>query len=160
MMKITVDFSNDVEAIKEQRFLHPDPKVQLRLEALFLKFHKIPHEDICRMLDVHITTLSRWIRTFREEGLKGLMSLGYGNRKSDLEHFKDTLKEYFEKNPPATVAEAAAKINDLTGVQRGLTQVRHFLRSMGFKFRKAGSIPGKVDPEKQEEFKKKLWNLS
>lgn len=33
------------------------------------------------------------------------------------------------------------------------------LRSMGFKFRKAGSLPGKADPEKQEEFKKKLWNL-
>ena len=159
-MKDTVDFSKDLDAIKEQRFLHPNPKVQLRLEALFLKSHKLPHEDICRMLDIHITTLSRWIRIFREQGLKGVTSLGYGNRKSDLEPFKGTLKEYFEKKPPASVAEAATKIKDLTGVQRGLTQIRQCLRSMGFKFRKAGSIPGKVDPEKQEEFKKKLWSLS
>ncbi len=88
------------------------------------------------------------------------MSLGFGNRKSILEPFKGSLKEYFEKYPPATVAEAAKKIKDFTGVQIGLTQVRHSLKSMGFKFRKAGGIPGKVDPEKQEEFKKKHWNLS
>lgn len=159
-MKIKIEFlQEDIEVIKQQRFLHPDPKVQLRLEALFLKIHKIPHADVCQMLGIHITTLSRWITSYRTEGLQCLMSLGYGNRVSDLEPFKGTLKQYFEKNPPSSISEAAEKIKSLTGIQRGLTQVRKYLKSMGFKFIKAGSLPGKADPEKQEEFKKKLWNL-
>ena len=57
--------------------------------------------------------------------------------------------------PPATVAEACKVIKELTGVERKETQVRKFIIDLGMWPRKAGAIPGKLDPEVQEEFKKK-----
>ena len=51
------------------------------------------------------------------------------------------------------MAEAAARIADLTGLQRGPTQVRQFLKSLGMKPRKVGQIPAKADVTAQEAFK-------
>ena len=43
-------------------------------------------------------------------------------------NYRPTLEGYFRQHPPATVAEAAAKIAELTGIVRQRTQVRQFLR--------------------------------
>jgi len=48
------------------------------------------------------------------------------------------------KNPPATVTKAAAKIEAITGIRRGLPQVRNFLDSQGLHRRKVGVIPAKA----------------
>lgn len=160
-MKISIKFTDEeIIEIKRQRFLHPDPKIQKRLEALFLKSQGLSHEQICNMLEIHITTFSRWLRLFREGGLENVMRINYGNRISKMEEHRQTLLQYFEKNPPTTIAEAVAKIKELTGIQRSTTQVRKFLKSMGFKLRKTGGIPGKANTAEQEEFKKKRWSLS
>ncbi|MBA1341833.1 MAG: hypothetical protein C5S40_06785 [ANME-2 cluster archaeon] len=50
------------------------------------------------------------------------------------------------------------KIEELTGIKRSENRVREFLKSIGMKPRKIGSIPAKADPEKQEIFFKKNLN--
>lgn len=64
-----------------------------------------------------------------------------------------TIEAYFRKNPPATIKEAMAKIEELTGIKRSETQVRKYLKSIEFKRRKVGMIPAKADPDIREEFK-------
>lgn len=54
-----------------------------------------------------------------------------------------------------TANEAASKIEKLTGIKRGLTRVKKFLKSLGMKPRKVGMILAKSDPEKQDIFLKK-----
>ncbi len=54
----------------------------------------------------------------------------------------------------ATVNEARAKIEELTGIHRSPTRVRHFLKSLGLSYRKVGMIPAKVDVAVQEDFQK------
>ena len=51
------------------------------------------------------------------------------------------------------MAEAAARIADLTGLERGPTQVRQFLKSLGMKPRKVGQIPAKAAVTVQAAFK-------
>jgi transposase len=51
------------------------------------------------------------------------------------------------------VAEAAARIAQLTGLTRRPTQVRQFLQSLGMKPRQVGQIPAKVDVAAQEACK-------
>ena len=46
-------------------------------------------------------------------------------------------------------------IEDLTGIRRGLSQVRHFLKSIGLRRLKVGFVPAKADVEEQERFKKR-----
>ena len=60
------------------------------------------------------------------------------------------------QHPPATVAEAAEKIAELTGVRRKPTQVRQFLKRLGMKPRKVAAIPAKADVQVQREFKEKI----
>jgi transposase len=57
------------------------------------------------------------------------------------------------RHPPATVAEAAAKISALTGITRKPTQVRHFLKQLGMAPRKVAAIPAKADVDAQAQFK-------
>ena len=56
---------------------------------------------------------------------------------------------------PATIAEAVARIEELTGIKRSPTQVRVFLKKLGFRRLKVGCLPAKADPVQQAEFKKK-----
>jgi transposase len=41
----------------------------------------------------------------------------------------------------------------MTGIQRGPTQTREFLKAMGMKPRQVGQIPSKADPQEQSEWK-------
>ena len=45
------------------------------------------------------------------------------------------------------------RIEQHTGIKRGLTQVRRFLKLMGMKRRKTGALPAKADAQKQNDFK-------
>ncbi len=60
-----------------------------------------------------------------------------------------------EENPPATINEAVYRREELTGIKRSPTQVRKFLKSMGTKCLKVGSLPSKADPDEQEDYKEK-----
>lgn len=60
------------------------------------------------------------------------------------------------QHPPTTVAEAAEKIFQLTGVQRKPTQVRRFLKRIGMKPRRVAALPAKADVQAQKEFKERI----
>src|SRR5262249_22570558 len=68
-------------------------------------------------------------------------------------HQQTTLETLFRGQPPTPVAAAAAQIEALTGIKRGPTQTRQFLRKLGMQPRKLGQIPAKADPAAQEAFK-------
>ncbi len=57
-----------------------------------------------------------------------------------LREHRKSLETYFEKHPPATVNEAAAKIEELTDIRRGPIHVRRFLNSLGLRPRKAQAV--------------------
>src|SRR5262249_38059924 len=77
---------------------------------------------------------------------------------SDLDEHRETLEEHFRNNPPRSTGQAAAEIERITGVRRGLTQVRKLLKGLGLSYRKRGMIPAKADAGEQAEFlEEKLW---
>src|SRR3954447_22156704 len=78
--------------------------------------------------------------------------------RSELADHREELEDYFGKNPPRSTGQAAADIERLTGIRRGQTQVRKFLRGMGMKCRKLGMIPAKADADVQRKFlDEELW---
>lgn len=62
---------------------------------------------------------------------------------------------YFRTHPPKTLAQACAKIEELTGLVRIREQVLVFLKSLRMRCRRVGVLPAKADVEAQEEFVKK-----
>jgi hypothetical protein len=65
-----------------------------------------------------------------------------------------TPKLHYQRIPIASAKEAAARIEQWTGVKRSPQRVRIFMRTIGMKFRKTAVLPAKADLGKQEEFKK------
>jgi transposase len=121
----------DQQALHKERFEHPHPRVQQRMEALWLISQGLVYAEVARMSCVSEATVDRYVAIYRKGGLDGLRKLNWGKSSvSELVEQKESLEESFRKNPPHTVAEARQRIKDETGIERGLTQVRAFLKRL------------------------------
>jgi len=157
MMKI--EFSQEaIEALRYWRFRHPDPRVQVRMEALYLRSQGMYTRDITRLCGISKASFHRYLKAYVTGGIERLKEIEHYRPQSDLANHRSTIDAYFREHPPATVAEAAAKIKELTGIERKPTQVRQFLKGLGMKPRRVGMIPAKADAEDQETFKKNSWS--
>ena len=150
---ISIDFTpQDVDSLHFERFHHPHPRVQLRMEAVYLKSQGLPHHDICRLARISENTLRTYLRQYQEGGVERLKQTDWDGPTSELSDHRQAIEEHFRNNPPRSTAQAAAAIERITGVRRGLTQVRKFLKGIGLKFRKLGMIPAKADAAQQAKF--------
>jgi transposase len=156
---IRIDFTpEDIDALHHERFHHPHPRVQEKMEAVYLKSQGLLHKEICRLTRISENTLRSYLRQFQEGGIERLKRLDFAKPTSEMAEHREALEEYFRKNPPRSTGQAAADIERITGLRRGLTQVRKFLTGMGLKFRKLGMIPAKADADEQREFlDERLW---
>jgi transposase len=123
------------------------------MEALYLKSQGLAPAEISRLYVISKPTFSRYLHAYQEGGIEKLKEVPFHRRQSQLADYHVRIEADFRQRPPASVAEASARIAELTGLQRGPTQVRQFLKSLGMKPRKVGQIPAKADVTKQEDFK-------
>jgi transposase len=150
---IRITFSEaDIAALDYERYHHPSPQVQKRMEALYLKSQHLAHQEICRLCRISKQTLVTYLRAYQQGGLEALKQRHYQGQASTLNGHQITIEAYFRAHPPRTIAEAQAVIERLTGIKRSPTQIRAFLKRIGMRLRKTGAIPGKsTDPVKQAE---------
>lgn len=156
---IKIEFTeNDIKELEWARYNHPNPNVQLKMEVLCLKSQGLPHKMIARLCKISTVTLTEYLKQYRTSGIDRLKLRVHAGQASKLNDHIESLEKYFIENPPASVNEARQYILEKTGIKRGLTQVREFLKKNGFKYRKTAVIPGKaIDDDfiaKQNEFKK------
>jgi transposase len=144
----TISFSaDDRRTLAHDRYHHPDPRVQRKIEVLWLKSHGLNHDAIAAYADVSRRTVQRDLDEYLEGGLPRLRRCQWHQSQSVLSEHRDSLEEHFLKHPPRSAKQAQAIIERQTGVRRGLTQVRHFLKNrLGLHWRKTGAIP--VPPKK------------
>ncbi len=78
----------------------------------------------------------------RGGGLEALLSPGREHRPtSQLAQHTEIIRQSFEQQPVRTMAEACHRIKQLTGLERGQTQVRTFLKGIGLKWQRVRAIP-------------------
>jgi len=119
-----------VEAIRHDRYHHPHPRVQQKMDVLWLKSHGLTHQDIARLAAVSRRTVQRYLDEFAEGGLERIRRSPWPGPRSELVPHQGALEDYFLENPPRSAREAQVAIEQLTGVRRGLTQVRAFLKKL------------------------------
>lgn len=154
---IEVEFTEqDLETIEYERFHHPVPRVQRRMEVLWLKSQGLMHKDIAKLAGVCDNAVTKYLVLFRSGGLDEVRKTEFYRPKSELIKHSESIEQYFREHPVSSISEAVAKIEELTGIRRSKTQVRVFLRRLGMRFRKTGSVPSKADPDAQEQFKEKV----
>src|SRR5512144_397741 len=104
---ISIDFTpQDIDALHHQRFHHPHPRVQLKMEAGYLKSQGLPHLEICRLVRISENTLRTYLRQFQEGGTERLKRLDGAGTASDLDKHRRTREDYFRQNPPRSTAQA------------------------------------------------------
>ena len=151
---IKLEFSDaDIDALDYERYHHPHPQVQRKMEVLYLKSQGVSHGEIMRLCRIRSRgTLASYLRQYETDGIAGLKQLNYKGQPSELNEHMPSLKAHFEAHPPRTAAEAQSEIERLTGIRRSPTQIKAFLKRIGLRCRKVGYLPGKAaTPEKVEE---------
>ena len=58
----------DRRSLAHDRFHHPDPRVQRKIEVLWLKSHGLGHDEIATYADVSRRTVQRYLDEYREGG--------------------------------------------------------------------------------------------
>lgn len=104
---IRIEFTPEqIDELEYERYHYPHPKVQRKIEAVYLKSQGLPHAEICRLCRICETTLATYLRQYQEGGIDRLKELGYRGKTSELDEHQETLKAYFEQHPPRSVKEA------------------------------------------------------
>ena len=116
--------------LRRERFEHPHPRVQLRMEVLWLISCGESYSSAARLADVSDATVDRYVAIYRERGIDGLKQFDWRGPTSELVIHRTSLEKEFRASPPHTTAEACRRIEEATGVKRGLTQVRRFLKKV------------------------------
>lgn len=156
---IRIAFSEEEKrALDYERYHHPHPPVQRKMEALWLKSQQLPHKDICKFTGISKHTLCTYLQAYKQGGLEKLKEIKFYKPKSALALHAKTIETYFREHPPVSINAARDKIYEITGITRSPTQVRQFLISLGMRPRKVGMMPAKGDAKKQDAFKKKIWS--
>ncbi len=96
---ITIEFSEDeIERLRRERFGHPHPRVQRKMEALLLKSEGLPHYQITRILGVSENTLRHYLREYQDGGIERLKEIRFCPPRSELDKHSESLQAYFEGN--------------------------------------------------------------
>lgn len=143
----------EMQELDTERFQHDQALVQRRLHCVYLKAREgLSNEQIGRCMGVHANQVGKYIRLYKQEGIAALSATGYGTNRSALEGHADLLVKDFIARPPLSLAEARHRIIELTGIERDISRIEAFLKRHGFMYRKCGYVPGKANPEKQQQW--------
>ena len=154
---IRIEFTEQMkEQLHFERYHHPHPRVQQKMEVLWLKSKNLSHEVICDIANITPNTMRAYFKDFKNGGLDKLKEINFYRPASELEEHSKTIEGYFWEHPPRTASEASVKIAELTGIKRSLTQTRVFIKSIGMSLRKVGPIPGKALSDDKNNNRKNL----
>jgi transposase len=132
--------------VNEERTSHPNQRIRERMLVLWLLHNGVTRQKAAEIVGVGRATVQRFVAAFGDGGLDGLRQWEPNRPESEMAAFRDLIRDAFEKQPVRTVAEACDRILQLTGLRRGPSQVRKFLKDLGLKFQRVRMVP--VPPKK------------
>lgn len=136
----------EIRIVTEEREFHPRQQVRRRMLVLWSLHCGLTREAAARVANVGVATVGRYVRAYREGGLDGLRRWEAHRPRGEMASWREIIRESFEQQPVSTIAQACERIEQLTGLKRGKTQVRLFLKGMGLKWQRMRAIP--VPPKK------------
>lgn len=159
-MTMQLEFTSAIQdTLNYERYHHPMPLVQRRMEALWLKSHGLPHGQIAQLVGITENTLRDYFQLYLDGGVERLKEVAIQGPESVLQAHYASLEAYFRAHPPATIKEAQSKIEALTGIKRSETQVREFLKKNSISGAAAsGCSPPKPIPTSKRATWRTSWN--
>lgn len=117
------------------------------MHVLYLRAKGLRPGACAELADVHANSVTRWTKAYMERGRAGLLAVGCYRPAGDLVTYADKINADFERDPPRCISQARKRIKQLTGLERGMTQVRKFIKHvLKFRYRKFRPLPGGKQP--------------
>ena len=120
--------------VNEERCCHPNLRIREKMLVLWLLHTGLTRQQAAKAAGVSRATVQRYVAAFRQGGLDGLRQWNLSRPVSEMAAYRELIRACFEKQPATTIAEACERIFQLTGLRRGPSQVRKFLKDLGLKF--------------------------
>lgn len=81
-MTMQLEFTlTSLEELNYERYRHPIPLVQRRMEALWLKSHGLPHGQIAKLVNITENTLRDYFQLYLEGGVERLKEVAIKDRR-------------------------------------------------------------------------------
>jgi transposase len=129
------------ETVLSEIYAHPAEHVRRKMLVLRGVDEGLTREAAGRVAGVSRATAQRYLGAYLQGGLDGLRRWNVARPVSALADHAETIKNSLTQSPVRTTAEAAARIKELTGIGRGLTQTRAFLKGLGLSWQRVRAVP-------------------
>jgi transposase len=143
---------DDIAIANIERNNHIIPIIRKRMMVLWSLSQNYSRAEAAKLADVCLKSVKNYIKIYRTEGLDGLRKLNYKPKTSQLAPQRVSIETDFRERPPHSVKEASKRITEITKISLSLSQIARFLRNIGMKPLKTGTIPAKADVVKQKSF--------
>ena len=87
------------DALQYWRFHHPHPRVQRKMEALYLKSQGLAPAQISRLCAMSKPTCYRYLHEYRQGGIAKLTEVPFHRRQSPLADYRTSIEADFRQRP-------------------------------------------------------------
>lgn len=130
-----------------------------RIKTILLLNEGFSYQTIAHILRLDDTTVRRYLKEFKTEGVDGLLEDHYSGSPASLTEKQQTeLTVYLKANLHQTAKEIVLYIGKTYGVDYSVEGATHLLHRLNFVYKKTKIVPGKVDTGRQRVFRQ-LYKL-
>lgn len=125
----------------------------IKATVLLMLHRKLSLEDIQASLNIDDNTIRRYVKGYREKGLKRYLEDGYIPYSGKLsEQQERALSEELDTYLYTDAGEVCVCVEQTFGVKYTISGMRDLLHRLGFVYKHTKSVPSKADEAAQREF--------
>jgi transposase len=142
MAWLRIELNEQEQAVvNAERDGHPEAHVRRKMLVLWLLHCGLTRQKAAEVARLGRATVQRYVAAYRDGGLDGLRRWDVKGPVSDLAAHAEAIRQELTRQPVRTVAEAASRVEALTGISRRPSQTRNFLKGLGLKCQRVRAIP-------------------
>jgi hypothetical protein len=116
---IRIEFtSEEIDLLESERYWHPNPRVQRKMEAVYLKSQGIAHQEICRLCRISEPTLVAYLKQYQEGGIERLKKTNIGERLANWINMLRHWRSLFQRTPATHDGTGATNHMELSVVPK------------------------------------------
>lgn len=146
--------------LKEAHYSAQKKKSADRIKSILLLNEGFEYEEVARILMLDSTTIRRYEKQYEKVGVDGLIECRYFGSHGLLTKQQETgLTIHLKNHTYQTVKAICAYVQKHYRKTYSIEGMTHLIHRLGFVYKKTRAIPGKLNLEKQEEFKRQYEEL-
>lgn len=131
-----------------------------RIKAILLLNKGLSYQQVADILMLDEITIRRYKWDFDKKGIDGLFEDRYQGGNGYLSKAQETeLIEHLKTQTYQTAKAVCSYVSDKYLKTYSIDGMTHLLHRLGFVYKKTKALPGKVNLEKQEQFKATYYQL-